>query len=1488
MNVLSGLRAIPPAGRTAVLVGVAAILVGGAYFLGGGLQGSGIVASLVALAGVGLIIALLFVYSKVLALLDRRKSTPFAAKLRQNTAAVPQGISDPSHRAQLDDIRKKFERGLDVFKEHGKDLYSMPWYLLVGEPGSGKTEMIRRCNVGFPPGLQDTLQGTGGTVNMNWWFTNHAVILDTAGKLIFDQAPPGQTTVWKELLTLLRKGRPSCPINGMLLVIPADTLIMDSEEQILGKAGRIAEQLDGIQRVLGVRFPVFVVITKCDKINGFREFFDGIRDPQLQNQILGWSNPADLDAPFSPEAVDQHLQTVQGRLRRRRLGLLLDPVHSDDPVNGKRIDQVDAMYAFPEGIMQIAPRLRRYLETIFVAGAWSTKPLFLRGIYFNSALREGDALDADLAAMFNLPPDQLPEGRVWERERSYFIRDLLMTKVFRERGLVTRANSAKKVQRQRMGIVLGAASLALVLSIAIVTISGVRFKSRIGVHRDFWSTVADAVLAPKAAGDTGVWEVVAERSGVQAISNPRWWNQSIQSRLENVVGADGMEDLRYSAVVASVAERASRPIEIPVEFKWLSAFGIANPAERQRDAAQTVVDVAIMSPLVRGVRARIDRGDALPPDAIAELVRLEREAAAIPARSGESEWAMGTLLMALDPRLVQGDEVISDREPLGVEAVNVDRAVRALYGQRVATWPPPNAPWAASGAGLASIERAVTLLCEGASPADRAQTGIKAIGDFVAAAAAFEAAEQGTAGLLGLQGLQVASSRAEHARVVASWDERLSLLRRSAESMAAALVPVKDLEGRPAEEWITNATRQAVDDASARLAPILAQTPAQGPAQPQAPSPSQPPPQASGDAGGAASGPQARLAAIAALLTAELAEAESNARKSLGNAKETIENAQRQSLRKIAVDGTEMRLFEARLSMYNGADSALKARDTLDSISALGDAITAVNSAGRDARASVERVAGAAGAEELVQRAARLANAAIDASGARRRSELVEAAIARIESEDPVAIAGAVATGGAAGPIEIARVPMSSLGGERIDERFSPKSATQVFAAFAGVQGVLDTGLAATTESPVMDARALRERWSGARSRIETYIGDYLGAWLHVYERSRTIDPALRSWADAAGALSSTSARDINAALAAALIQVRAAFDAIPESSRTSDPRVVGATTRLNAEIAQLDGPSREAFTARAERSRTELLAMTSEPMAAREAVLAFRPSDFQTTVLAACPASIDDPNRVELWDRIVLGSIELLANDTASGVREASATVLELSRRAPISRDSDAALTFEEIESLNAAVKRLMPGDPEAAAGDTIGSGAPVARADVATLLSRVAGPDLLRRQRALLTRGRQIAEIFSPGLEYEILTLESQPSPGAHQNWPFVRTHTAAGTSEWRPLAANRETGVRIPVKPGATLTLEFSRTEAKGGIGANVITTPDGWTLALTAIQKGRQDPSRTNVWIVPLDFGGQPLEIGVKFSRPMPVEARWPRTAEWPDPLTLNPG
>lgn len=1493
MRILSGLQAIPTVARTAILGTGAVVLVAGAFLAAGGAAGQGFLASGIAVAGIVLIGLLLFVYSRVLSAMDGRRAGPFAAKLRENSAAVPQGISDPSHRAQLDDIRKKFERGLDVFKEHGKDLYSMPWYILVGEPGSGKTEMIRRCNVGFPPGLQDTLQGTGGTVNMNWWFTNHAVILDTAGKLIFDQAPPGQTTVWKELLTLLRKGRPNCPINGMVLVIPADTLIVDTDEEIQSKAGRIAEQLDGIQRVLGVRFPVFVVISKCDKINGFREFFDGVRDPQLQNQILGWSNPAELDAVFNPEAVDQHLQTVQSRLRRRRLGLLLDPVHSDDPVNGRRIDQVDAMFAFPDGIMQLAPRLRRYLETIFVAGTWSTKPLFLRGIYFNSALREGDALDADLAAMFNVPVENLPEGKVWERERSYFIRDLLMSKVFRERGLVTRANNARKLQRQRMGLVLGAASIALVLSIGLVTISGLRFKSKIGSHRAFWSTVADAIVTPDATGDSRIWSALSPEDGGYAISNPKWWNQSTQSRLEKVLTDEAAEDLRYTTVIAAVAGRASKKIEMPVEFRWLRALGVSSPSERQRDAARAVVDNALLKPLVEATRARIDAGQPVSPGAVAELIRMEREAAGLKPRGAVAPWSPSVLLLEIDPAFAFGDEVQHDREALNVEATSVDMAVQALYKEGGVTWPPSNAPWATPGAGLAAIEKAVGGLR--AVQADPVRGGsvnarVTAVGE---ASARFVAAEDGPTGLLKIEDFDPSGTRDRHTRARAMWTERLAALRAAAKDLDAAMAELKELEAQPASEWVALATREAVDGAKSRLAVVVQQTPAAPDSVSGTPSSGATTP--AGGATGAApdsAGAQVetaqvgvRLAAIGDQLAGELSSIESTTRSGLTELTDRLGALQRSTLKRVSHDGAESRLYELRMAMYGSADASLGATDEAGSVSELGAAIARVDESLKSVRAGIDHAALAGGAEEIFARAARLCIAAVDSSGARRRADLVLSVIARLESEDPGALVGSIAQSAGAAPVQVPSVPLSALRAETIDARFSPAGAAVAFEAFSGVQSALDgaTGQAGR----VMEAEQLRSRWSKAQSRVDDYTRAYLNAWFGVAERARTLDPSIVSWSALIEALGATSVREINASIDAALTAARNAVTALPESRRAALPDVSRSLTRINEELAQVSGASREAFAARAERTRSELIALKPDPIEARATILATRPSDFQTTILAACPASIDDPTRVELWDRVALGAVTLLVADTSSAVDSAIQESIAMGRRLPISRGQSDALSFEELARFQGAIRMVTSDDVESGAADTIGSGAPVARADVAAILGRLVGPDTIRRQRALLARARQISDIFATGLEYEILTLESQPSPGIHDTWSFVRFHTASGASDWQQVNVNRETGVRVPVRSGATLTLEFSRTEAKGPMGANVLKTPEGWTLALLAIEKGRQDPVRPNVWIVPLEFGNHVFEIGVKFGRPMPLESRWPRAEEWPDSLTSDP-
>ncbi|HEY2586621.1 MAG TPA: type VI secretion protein IcmF/TssM N-terminal domain-containing protein [Tepidisphaeraceae bacterium] len=464
---------------------------------------------LILLAAVAVALVLLLLLHLLVRWITARKSRPFTQTVQRAAGDTPNAISSPGGRAKLDDLRRNFEAGLAKFHAAGKDIYKLPWYLLVGEAGSGKTEAIRHSSIPFPPGLQDQLQGAGGTVNMNWWFTNDAVILDTAGRYMFEEVQAGASGEWTEFLRLLLRNRPQCPINGLLLVIPANSLILDTADQIESKGGQIAQQLDRIQRTLEVRFPVYIVVTKCDLVNGFREFFDGLNDPRLQHQILGWSNPAPLDQPFNPELVDEHLKQVAGKLSMRRMGLLLDPVARESETS-RRIDEVDSLYSLPESFLRLGPRLRRYLEMIFVAGEWSPKPLFLRGIYFTSSMREGQAIDAELMELLHVPPESLREGRLWERDRAFFLRDLFLKKVFAEKGLVTRAASTRKLQRTRRVAILGGGFVAAALLIFFTWFGNQKLRESIVNQGAFWAAMADqadnmnlAIVAPGQAPRAG-------------------------------------------------------------------------------------------------------------------------------------------------------------------------------------------------------------------------------------------------------------------------------------------------------------------------------------------------------------------------------------------------------------------------------------------------------------------------------------------------------------------------------------------------------------------------------------------------------------------------------------------------------------------------------------------------------------------------------------------------------------------------------------------------------------------------------------------------------------------------------------------------------------------------------------------------------------------------------------------------------------------------
>ncbi len=582
----------------------------------------------VVLIGLLIVLVLLGLYLMALHFVRKRQAAKMGGDMSQASTVTPRGVCDPNQRAKLDQLRQKFQAGLKQYKARGKDIYKLPWYVVVGAPGAGKTEAIRHCEVGFPPGMHEEQPGTGGTINMNWWFTDRAILLDTAGRLMFEEVAPGATSEWREFLTLLRRSRPNCPINGLMLVIPADSLLTDSYEKIAEKASKIASQLNTIQTALDVRFPVFILITKTDLINGFREFFEHVKDEHLRHQILGWSNPDQLDQPFRPELVDQHLQQVVTRVRRRRLGLLQDPTprgetestgtaapwatgpsSSDAP---RRLDEVDSLFSLPSSLEQMAPRLKRYLEKIFVSSEWSSPPLFLRGIYFTSAMRVGAALDTELAQAVGIPVSELPEGRAWKTESSYFLRDLFLEKIFAERGLVTRASNTRTMLRRRQVLIFGSIFVGFLLVVAFSWIGSNSLERSVKKERDLWAVGSER-------WENGTWRPIVAQPFATSL------DFSYNGGAVVSIGEE-KKPMKLSEYHRALAEMAKSDIDIPWVFAPMGHWVVGANAARKR-AQRIIFEGGVVKPIVMMSRAKIENSrDNWSPrssEALTFLVRLE-------------------------------------------------------------------------------------------------------------------------------------------------------------------------------------------------------------------------------------------------------------------------------------------------------------------------------------------------------------------------------------------------------------------------------------------------------------------------------------------------------------------------------------------------------------------------------------------------------------------------------------------------------------------------------------------------------------------------------------------------------------------------------------------------------------------------------------------------------------------------------------------------
>ena len=313
----------------------------------------------------------------------------------------------------------------------GRSVDELPWYVMIGAPGSGKTTALLNSGLRLPLYTKDggpSVPGVGGTRNCDWWFTDEAVLLDTAGRYTTQESDRrADAAAWLGFLQLLKKFRPERPLNGAIVTVSVMDLLLWTKAERARYAAHVRMRVSEMYAAMRTRFPVYALVTKTDMLAGFTDFF-GDMDSTQRAQVWGTTFPLDVDPSLIAPPYAQDFLALEERLGAEMLARL----HEE-----RDLQRRASIYRFPQQFHAMGPLVGEFLAQAFGTQV-DHKPIQLRGAYFTSGTQEGNPIDRVLAALsraFRL--DRAAASALGGTGKSYFLTRLLREVVFSEADLAT-------------------------------------------------------------------------------------------------------------------------------------------------------------------------------------------------------------------------------------------------------------------------------------------------------------------------------------------------------------------------------------------------------------------------------------------------------------------------------------------------------------------------------------------------------------------------------------------------------------------------------------------------------------------------------------------------------------------------------------------------------------------------------------------------------------------------------------------------------------------------------------------------------------------------------------------------------------------------------------------------------------------------------------------------------------------------------------------
>ncbi|WP_022665660.1 type VI secretion protein IcmF/TssM N-terminal domain-containing protein [Desulfospira joergensenii] len=536
---------------------------------------------------VGVFLGLLLVQK----LLSRKREQKFVSQIiEQDNAALKS--RDKKSREVSREMQAKWKEAVESLKKshlkkQGNPLYVLPWYMIIGESGTGKTTAIKSADLSSSFAEVSSVSGISGTRNCDWWFFEQAILIDTAGRYAVRVDEERDKDEWQKFLSILAKYRKKEPLNGLIVTVAADSL-NNSTPDSLERYGRdIRKRVDELMRVLDAKFPIYIMVTKCDLIQGMTQFCDGFDDEAL-GQAMGMVNhKLEKDAAG---LVSGCFKTMGERIRDLRLLIL----------QKQRPENVDpGLILFPSELDKIKPGLQAFIKGLFQENPYQETPFF-RGVFFSSGRQEGTPFSHFLKDMGLIGEQEVLPGT----SRGLFLHDFFSRLLPSDRGLFTKTQRGAAWARLTRNIGFAAWTTLILAVCGILSFSFVK-----NLHTIKTATTQFAgpqILKGELISDVSTLEQF--RATIQKIeeSNNNWWIPRLG--LHESIEVEAALKKKYCALLE---KRFLSPFDEKMADN-MTGFSLSTPVE---------ISISHIEHLVRRINIIKAKLTNLPPEELTAMAQ---------------------------------------------------------------------------------------------------------------------------------------------------------------------------------------------------------------------------------------------------------------------------------------------------------------------------------------------------------------------------------------------------------------------------------------------------------------------------------------------------------------------------------------------------------------------------------------------------------------------------------------------------------------------------------------------------------------------------------------------------------------------------------------------------------------------------------------------------------------------------------------------------